>query len=135
MRVNARGGTQGARQDWEDAWRRLKAGEREADVLDVHAHVLPCARALTHARGFALSRMKRDWKTIVIVLYGDANTGKSSTAVKLADRYGEYHRVTIGNGVWFDGYDPMKHQTLILDEFTGSKMKLTYLNELLDRIS
>uniref|UniRef100_A0A8A4XCE8 Replication-associated protein n=1 Tax=Grus japonensis CRESS-DNA-virus sp. TaxID=2815045 RepID=A0A8A4XCE8_9VIRU len=133
MRVNAKGGTQGARQDWEDAWTRLKKGEREADVLDVHPHMLPACRALSHARGFALNRMKRDWKTRVIVLYGDAGTGKSSTAVKLAERYGEYHRVTIQNNVWFDGYDPMKHQTLILDEFTGSKMKLTFLNELLDR--
>jgi len=133
MRVNAKGGTQGARQDWEDAWKRLKAGEREADVLDVHAHMLPACRALSHARSFALNRMKREWKTKVIVLYGDAGTGKSSTAVKLAERYGEYHRVTIQNNVWFDGYDPMKHQTLILDEFTGSKMKLTFLNELMDR--
>lgn len=133
MRVNAKGGTQGARQDWEDAWTRLKKGEREADVLDVHPHMLPACRALSHARGFALNRMKRDWKTKVTVLYGDAGTGKSSTAVKLAERYGEYHRVTIQNNVWFDGYDPMKHQTLILDEFTGSKMKLTFLNELMDR--
>ena len=133
MRVNAKGGTQGARQDWEDAWKRLKTGEREADVLDVHPHMLPACRALSHARGFALNRMKREWKTKVIVLYGDAGTGKSSTAVKLAERYGEYHRVTIQNNVWFDGYDPMKHQTLILDEFTGSKMKLTFLNELMDR--
>jgi len=135
MPVNKKGGTQGARADWDDAWKRLKDGQRVADVLDVHSHMLPCSRALSHARGFALERMKRDFKTKLIVLYGDAGTGKSSTAVKLAERCGEYHRVTIQNNLWFDGYDPMKHQTVIFDEFTGSKMKLTMLNELVDRFS
>ena len=32
-----------------------------------------------------------------------------------------YYLVPIpsGNNIWFDGYDPIKHDTVIFDEFTG----------------
>jgi hypothetical protein len=133
MRVNKSGGTQGGRADWADAWSKLKGGKRPAEVLDDHPHMLPCVRALHHARTEALSGQHREGKTKLIVLYGDSNTGKSTTARVIAERKGEWVKVsTSGNNLWFDHYDPMRHRTVILDEFTGSKCKLTQLNELAD---
>lgn len=135
MKANPRtGGTQGSRSDWSDAWNRLKKGERVDQILDQHPHMLPCNRALTHARSAVLLAHTRRRKTKTTILYGDAGTGKSTTAYNLAKMQGDfYNLMPNGNGgLWFDGYDPLVHTTVVLDEFTGGKCKLTLLNMLMD---
>lgn len=66
---------------------------------------------------------KPERKTMeVIVLYGEAGTGKSSYAKQIAGE-SVYQYTKVGgsqNSFWFDGYEDEK--VLIIDDFTGSTM-------------
>lgn len=134
MKVNKNGDTKGSRTDWLQAWNMLKGGQPVFDVLDTFPHMLPATRALTHGRSAVLEVKERSERPHTIVLYGDADTGKSSSAELYCETkgYKPYH-VTIQNNLWFDGYDPMKHTAIIFEEFSGQRMKLSMLNQLLDK--
>lgn len=69
-------------------------------------------------------------KTIVTVLWGDSGCGKSLGANQNKNLYSlDYGQ----NGVWFDGYEPNKHRTILLDEFNGNVMRITEFLKLTDR--
>lgn len=81
----------------------------------------------------ALNNRKRETKTILTVLYGAAGTGKTSTAINFAKTFGSYYLMpNDGKSIWWNGYDPLQHECVILDEFNGSKCPLTFLNQLAD---
>jgi len=70
----------------------------------------------------------------IVVLYGPPGTGKSHRATKLADAVGPAYRwqSSPSGAVWFDGYDPINHKVVIMDDFKGG-MPYTMLLRLLDR--
>lgn len=70
----------------------------------------------------------RDWKPLIIWIWGPTGTGKSATARQLCgdDLY------TKNTGTkWWDGYDG--HEFVIIDDFRDSWWPITYMLALLDR--
>jgi len=69
----------------------------------------------------------------IIVLVGPPGTGKSFKARQIADANGGAHWFTSGNGdnTWWDGYDPIKHKVVVLDDFQGG-IKFRTLLRMLD---
>lgn len=127
-------GTRGSRTDWASAWRLVKAGASDIEVIEQHPNLIPNFRALTHARFALQCERSRKETTKLVVFWGDPDTGKTTTAISLCVP-GSYFVLTAdGKQVWWDGYDPDKHTTVIIDEFVGSKMPLTFLNMLADVI-
>lgn len=74
---------------------------------------------------------KRDWKPMVIWLYGESGCGKTKTAYeKTTDPY----RKSNSTGKWWDGYDA--HEDVILDDIKDTSREMySQLLELLDRYS
>lgn len=70
----------------------------------------------------------RDWKPMVVWLWGPTGTGKSRIARSLTgqDRY-----VKNTGTKWWDGYDG--HSNVIMDDFRPSWWDLTYMLGLIDR--
>lgn len=70
----------------------------------------------------------------IVVLWGPPGTGKSHKATQIAKTVGTAYRwqSSPGGSVWFDGYDPITHKVVILDDFKGG-MPYTMLLRLLDR--
>lgn len=74
----------------------------------------------------------RDWVMNVSYLYGKTGTGKSKEAYK--DYHPDTHYILSrpqGGNIWFDGYSGQ--ETIIIDDFSHSDYKLSYLLNLLDR--
>ncbi|AUM61715.1 Rep [uncultured virus] len=67
----------------------------------------------------------------VVLLFGDAGTGKSTKARMYAKLYGEHYVLGVpsGGNIWFNGYNG--EASILIDEFKGW-MTPTYLNQLLD---
>lgn len=125
---------QGLRADWQQVWDQLKTGETIVQVLDERPYMLNNISAIAKGQWEALKERKRTSKTQFIVLSGDARVGKTWTALHMAKNYGDYYLMpNDGKAMWWNGYDPIKHDTVVLDEFTGSKMPLTFLNQLTDK--
>lgn len=124
---------QGARYDLSKAWTQLKEGVPIPTIIDEQPHLLSCVSALNKAQWEAMRIKNREWKTQLIVFSGDARTGKTSTAIKFAKTFGGYFLMpSDGHTMYWNGYEPLLHDTVILDEFTGSKCPLTFLNQLTD---
>lgn len=125
---------QGARTDIEKVWAYLKKGKPIHEIIDEDPKTLRHVSLMQKAQYEALRGLKRTSKTQLIVLYGASGTGKSSTAIQFASMCGPYYlQPNDGKSMWWNGYDPLIHETVILDEFTGSKLPLTFLNQLTDK--
>jgi len=125
---------QGSRNDLATVWDDLKKGKQIADIIDAQPGTIRYVSMMQKAQYEALISRKRTFKTRLHVFYGCAGTGKTSTAIEFAKTLGSYFLLpNDGKAMWWNGYDPLKHQTIILDEFTGSKCPLTFLNQLADK--
>lgn len=72
----------------------------------------------------------RGQPTALHVYEGSAGTYKSFAATQWPNMY----TLEQGNsGTWFDGYEPNKHDTVVIDEFHGGFMPYTTLKKLCDR--
>lgn len=132
MKLNKNGSTSGSRTDWADAWRMVKSGARTGDIIEKHPALIPNVRALQYARFVTQCERSRSEPTKLLVLWGSPDSGKTTTARSLCEE-GSYFIVTAdGKSMWWDGYDPDRHETVIFDEFVGSRMPLTFLNQLAD---
>nr|DAO14322.1 MAG TPA: Rep protein [Cressdnaviricota sp.] len=134
MASNKRGGAERARTDYKRALDMIQEGAEILDVLNDQPHLTPIVNALKKVQFEVRKDDQRSWKTQLIVLYGDPQTGKTTAANRLAMKYGSYYKPVRGNnGVWFDGYNPFSQRVVVIDEFTGAYMSATQLNELADR--
>jgi hypothetical protein len=119
---------QGSRTDIHDAVADLKAGATWSDMLDKHASVF-----VKHHSGLKQARFahrkaqaQQDRPVKVVVLVGDAGTGKSAAAYRQGRPLHVLNKQP--TGPWFDGYDGEK--VLLLDDFYGWMPKGTLLNYL-----
>lgn len=71
----------------------------------------------------------RNHKTTVYWFYGDTGSGKTRLASHLAPE--AYWKM--GENDWWDGYDPMEHEDVIIDDFRASSMHFTQVLRLFDR--
>lgn len=134
MKLNAQGRTGGSRTDWADVLRMIKSGNKIMDILEKHPAMIPNTRAILNVRFVAQCERSRSHPTKLLVLWGTPDSGKTTTAISLCDPGTYYVLPADGKSCWWDGYDPDRHQTVIIDEFVGSRMPLTLLNQICDTI-
>ncbi len=113
----------------------IDGGADDAAVWDGHFGSM-----LKYHRSVAAYRLCKSTSTAttrcnirVVVYYGPTGTGKSHAAFS-AEPDGTVFNVprSQGESLWFDGYDPTRHRTLIIDEFYGW-IKWDLLLRLLDK--
>jgi len=114
---------QGARTDWRQAVEQINTGAHIHDVVQTQPQLLPAIRALERFKQLALKPKHRDVE--VIVLTGDAGTGKSKWAW---DNYPDLYSKP--DGQWYDGYTGQT--TLLLDDYYGDIPYAQFL-KVLDR--
>lgn len=113
-------GGAGKRNDLAEVKRKIDDGATWEEVADEHFQTY-----LRYERGLQsykrLKQPKRNWKTKVIVLVGDAGAGKSHwVRENYPDAYWKQ------NSKWWCGYD--SHETVVLDDFYGWIPWSTLLN-------
>lgn len=73
--------------------------------------------------------LRRDWTMEVHYHYGPSGTGKSKLAwTNWPNAYAKE-----SSHKWFDGYDPLTHETVIIDDLRPESFPFPYLLRLLDR--
>lgn len=109
---------------------------KEKRPLDAVADEHPEAWVRYH-RGFTslheiLDEQPEEREMDVVLLFGDAGTGKSTKARMYAKLYGKSYTLGVpsGGSIWFNGYNG--ESSLLIDEFKGW-IQPTYLNQLLDK--
>lgn len=115
--------TQGQRTDLEDAVRLIDGGSTVKQVIQKNPKLVKYISHLNTYRNSLTEALERDVE--VIVLWGDAGTGKSIRA--RADSKDYYNKPM---GDWWDNYTGQK--TLILDDYNGY-LQYTELLRVLDR--
>lgn len=104
------------------------AGAFEADFTSAIRY----SRGLQLYHQIHLGRNTRTWKTKVWVFTGPPGIGKSSFAKAIARYYGSELHVKLCSEKWFDGYDPLNHKAVLLDDFNGS-IPFSQLLAIMDR--
>lgn len=101
---------QGERTDWCVALAQLKSGTPVEEVVDNQPQLLPCIRALEAYKSKCLKPKHRDVE--VIVLWGDAGSGKSRWAY---ENYPDLYSKPPGK--WWNDYTGQ--EVLLLDDYYG----------------
>lgn len=114
---------QGSRTDWCVAVEQIVSGAPVEEVVVAQPQLLPGIRALERFKAMLLKPKHRDIE--VIVLYGDAGTGKSRYAW---DNYPDLYSKPTGD--WWDGY--VGQETILLDDYYGGIQYSEFL-KVLDR--
>jgi len=105
---------QGERSDLKKACDTLKETRSYKRVAEEHPETF-----MRYYRGFrewlnTTDTRVRDWKTKLIVIYGEPRTGKSSMAREIAP--GAYYLGSSNSDtVWWDGYEDQ--ETVVIDDF------------------
>lgn len=104
-------GVAGRRTDWEKVIDDVKNDKPLVDIFEENPAMVPYQRAIREVRSLFKPSIQRD-NIRVIVLYGDAGTGKTRSAFEYdPDLY------TKPKGEWWDGYTGEK--TILLDDYYG----------------
>lgn len=114
---------QGERTDWCVALAQIKSGTPVEEVVENQPQLLPCIRALETFQNKCLKPINREVE--VIVLWGDAGSGKSRWAY---ENYPELYSKSPNK--WWDGYTGQT--TVLLDDYYGY-IPYTELLNVLDR--
>lgn len=110
-KVRARGNAN----DWDDIRRKAANGDFDAIPSGIY---LRYRRALHDI--YAAAQQVDDVEREVVVYWGDSGTGKSHRAFQEARAEGR-EKVYVKDPVtkWWDGYDPQKHEYVVVDEYEG----------------
>lgn len=74
----------------------------------------------------------RDFHTRFVYIWGDSGCGKSTTARAYPDYYEPPKPQGPLGKLWFENYDPVKHRTLILNDWGASNIPLNCILNLAD---
>lgn len=122
--------TQGKRSDLAEIQTKILAGTSMRTLSEEHFNsVLRYARSIQTL--VTLHQPPRDFATKVYVFWGPTGTGKTRAAMKFPKVY-KTHAIAKNGMLWFDGYDPIDHETVLIDDFYGG-IKWTELLNLTDR--
>lgn len=103
---------------------------REVALVDPEQFVRSC-RGLRELR---LSQVtSRCEPTRCFWFYGETGCGKSRFVEHLCSAEGTYWKTGGGNNKWFDGYDPVEHPDVVIDDFRPSMSEFSFLLRLCDR--
>jgi len=123
---------QGARNDLKEPCAKIKNKRPLEEIANEHPETW-----VRYHRGFTslhnmLDEQPEEREMDVVLLFGDAGTGKSTKARMYAKLYGKSYTLGVpsGGSLWFDGYNGQS--SLLIDEFKGW-IQPTYLNQLLDK--
>jgi len=112
----------------------IDAGCTDAELWARHtSSMLRYANAFDKYRLVMSESRERD-QPKVVVFWGPPGTGKSHKAKEICANNGGGHWFQSGNGdnAWWDGYDPVRHPVVVLDDFKGG-IKYTTLLRMLDK--
>lgn len=112
----------------------IDAGFTDAELWSRHtSSMLRYANAFDKYRLVISEAQPRD-QPKVVVFWGPPGTGKSHKAREVCENNGGGHWFQSGNGdnAWWDGYDPVRHPVVVLDDFKGG-IKYTTLLRMLDK--
>lgn len=112
----------------------IDSGMPEIELWQRHtSSMLRYAQAFDRYRLAKLDASERP-QPKVVVLWGPPGTGKSHRARAICENNGGGHWFQSGNGdnSWWDGYDPVNHPVVVLDDFKGG-VKYTTLLRMLDK--
>lgn len=106
---------QGNRMDLQRVKEAIDEGKSITHISNEHFGAF-----VRYRKGFeaymALNDTKRNFKTQVVILVGDAGTGKSTLAGQFPT---PYFVLDPTSTQFFDGYDPREHDTVVFDDFNG----------------
>ncbi len=125
--------TQGGRSDLLAVRAILSDGGSLADVAE-----FDFGSYLRYQRGLAsyanLVAKHRHEAPVVYYFYGQSGVGKSKSAWSLSGDSDRTYAIPLsaGNNVWFDGYVPGYHDTVIFDDYYHN-FRFSFLLQLLDR--
>jgi len=122
--------TQGKRSDLEHIKEKVLAGTSMRQLASENfSDAVKYFRSLQSM--VTMFQAPRDFVTKVYVFWGPTGTEKTRHAMKFPNVY-KVHAIGKNGSVWFDGYDPSFHETVLFDDFYGG-MKWTELLQITDR--
>ncbi len=117
----------GKRLDLIEIKEMIEDGVTIQKICSINKFFPTCARHYKYFNWYRLSVLdKRDWEMKVIVLYGEARSGKSRMAAKFKPAY--WKSMT---DQYFDDYQG--EETIILDDYKPGSLRLTTLLNMMDR--
>lgn len=124
---------QGKRNDILSVKRAVDEGASQAQLWEDHFSTMVRLHKSIRVYKEEAKAVQRSWETIVLVFVGAPGTGKTRSAMLIAEAYGSTYMVPApkGSGLYFDGYDGQ--EVAIFDEFDGSFCQPTFWNRLTDR--
>jgi len=122
--------TQGKRTDLNKVKEAILAGASMKDLsLD---HFEPTLKYFRGMQSIVMLHQKgRDFVTKVYIFWGPTGSGKTLAATTFPNPY-KVHSISKGGQLWFDGYDPSTHETVIFDDYYGG-IRWTELLQITDR--
>lgn len=122
--------TQGKRSDLLEIQAKVLAGTSMRTLAEEHFNsVVRYGRNLQAV--VTAFQPPRDFATKIYVFWGPTGTGKTFAAMKFPKVY-KTPAIAKNGMLWFDGYDPIDHETVLVDDFYGG-IKWTELLNLTDR--
>lgn len=123
-------GKQGKRSDLDDVVKHIRKGRSVREIFE------ECPNAVVRyhnniSKLVVMFTPPRDFASRVFLFYGATGTGKTTAAMKHFKNPFKIICPKHGN-LWFDGYDPMFHETVVIDDFYGG-IKWGELLQLTDR--
>lgn len=113
------GQERGHRSDLDAVKQLLDSGATNEEIADQYFGQW-CRYSKAFEKYRSLRLPTRDWKTTVTILWGVPGSGKTRYV------YDKFPRESIfelarpnGSSVWWDGYEPIKHSIILLDDFYG----------------